>query len=180
MEQWRPVVGYEGYYEVSDLGNVRSLDRVIEMNNRWGTKTKVNHFGVQRKLHKHEFGYPIISLRKDNHVDTRCVHSLILETFVGQRPNGMECRHLDGNPQNSVLKNLAWGTFKENKQDTVRHGHSLRGAKNPMAKLKAWQIRLIRKCLDSGTYTRKQIASIFGTTVSNIRNIALETSWGWL
>lgn len=63
------------------------------------------------------------------------VHRLILETFVGPCPVGMEGRHLDGNKQNNHLTNLAWGTPKENGKDRILHGTSLRGERSPHAKL---------------------------------------------
>ncbi len=52
----------------------------------------------------------------------RTVHRLVLEAFVGPCPPGMQCRHLDGNPANNRLENLAWGTHAENAADKIRHG----------------------------------------------------------
>lgn len=59
------------------------------------------------------------------------VHQLILEAFVGQRPDGRECRHLDGNPLNNCASNLCWGTHKENQQDRAVHGTGNQGKRNP-------------------------------------------------
>ena len=66
------------------------------------------------------------------------IHHLVLRAFVGPCPEGMECRHLDGNPQNNNLNNLMWGTCKENRADAMEHGtarYAQNGEQNYMAKL---------------------------------------------
>ena len=115
-ERWMPVVGYEGLYEVSDLGGVRSLPRL----DRKGRRVK----GGLMRTPRHQFGYPMVMLKVDGKAKTRTVHSMILEAFVGPRPEGHHARHLDGNPENSTLSNLAWGTRSENQQDMARHGRA--------------------------------------------------------
>lgn len=119
VESWRPVVGYEGAYEVSDLGRVRSLDRVI-----------VDHIGRSRfypgRILKVRVGnppYPMVSLSRSGKTSGRQrVHVLIMRAFVGPAPSGMEIRHLDGDSLNCRLSNLAYGTSSENNYDLVRHG----------------------------------------------------------
>ena len=101
-EEWRPVVGFSDY-EVSDLGRVRSYKRV-----------KV------RILHPTYNGSG--SMRVELAGKKRLVHILVLEAFVGLRPEGMECRHLDGDFTNNKVENLRWGTRSENILDAVRHG----------------------------------------------------------
>lgn len=109
--EWRPVVGYEGLYEVSADGRVRSLPR---------TTTR----GIERVIHfLKSGGYPYVTLYRENVARTRTVHILIAEAFIGPRPPGLDIRHLDGNCRNSVLTNLAYGTPAENSRDTVEHGH---------------------------------------------------------
>ncbi|MFI6491240.1 NUMOD4 motif-containing HNH endonuclease [Streptomyces sp. NPDC050564] len=105
-EQWLPVVGFEGKYEVSDLGRV------------WALKREVALTGSADKD-----GYRVVSLvdlsgaRK-----ARKVHTLVLEAFIGPRPPGHVSRHLDGDPANNELPNLAWGTQAQNVADAIRHG----------------------------------------------------------
>jgi HNH endonuclease len=72
------------------------------------------------------------------------LHSLVLECFVGPRPPGMECRHLDGNPSNNALENLAWGTRSENRADQVRHGTA------------HWLLESNKKHLEKGRRLAKQ------------------------
>ena len=122
IEEWRPVVGYEGSYEVSAHGRVRSVDRTVEFKN-----------GVRRSFHGRAIkpqptkgGHLRVTLcLGDSRRKTR-VHRLVLEAFVGPCPEGMEGCHNDGNPQNNHVDNLRWDTRGNNCLDTVKHG------RNPM------------------------------------------------
>lgn len=116
-EQWRPIPGYEGSYEASDHGRVRSIDRVVEKVIRG-----------KRVLNKCK-GRVLKPLRSGHHYahvclsgEARYIHDLVLRAFRGPRPAEMECRHLDGDSLNNRLDNLAWGTISENRLDQVRHG----------------------------------------------------------
>lgn len=120
-EEWRPVVGYEGLYEVSDLGRVKSLPRMTPT--RWGT-SRFHPGGLLSVRSSPTTGYVRTTL-----VDARRgmkryanVHSLVLEAFVGPRPNGMECCHRDGDRGNAALSNLRWDTRSANTKDAVAHG----------------------------------------------------------
>lgn len=75
-------------------------------------------------------GYTVVSLCNSGKTKTFLVHQLVLLAFEGPRPEGMVCRHLDGNPVNNNRGNLCWGTHRENMQDMVRHGRSARGNRN--------------------------------------------------
>lgn len=110
QEVWKPVVGYEGYYDVSDQGRVRSMPR-----------PKTRGGILAQKIGKRG-GYPVVSLVKLGRQRTVAVHKLLTETFLGSRPAGAEVRHLDGNPLNCKLINLAYGSKSENMWDSVNHG----------------------------------------------------------
>ncbi|SLH06239.1 NUMOD4 motif-containing HNH endonuclease [Mycobacteroides abscessus] len=118
-EQWRPVVGWENLYEVSDQGRVRSLDRMVPVG-RHGKPT----FRAGRVLKPSPGAteYPRVTL-----IDAASglkrfanIHSLVLEAFIGPRPDGMECCHNDGDRSNARLSNLRWDTRSENTLDAVR------------------------------------------------------------
>ena len=114
-ERWRPVPAYAGYYEVSQLGRVRSLPR----NDRRGRRV----VGGMRKPHIAASGYPCVTLHRDGSSQTHYVHSLVLEAFVGPRPPGAEACHGEGGPSDNRVDNLRWDTHRENVLDIVRHGH---------------------------------------------------------
>lgn len=114
-ERWLPVVGHEDAYEVSDLGRTRSLSRTIMRSD--GRPQALR--GQLLKGTPNTSGHLQVSLsgRKD-----RPIHTLVMEAFVGPRPEGLEVRHLDGEHRNNQLSNLAYGTHLENMQDGSRHG----------------------------------------------------------
>jgi hypothetical protein len=109
-EAWLPVLGYEGTYEVSSLGRVRSQPR---------PRTKG---GIKKANPCKRGGYPKVSLCRAGRERSVLVHCIVAEAFIGPRPAGAEIRHLDGNPWNCAADNLRYGTKSENGLDTVRHG----------------------------------------------------------
>ena len=119
-EQWLPVVGYEGLYEVSSEGRVRSLDRWIEKRNG----SRCFYRGTLLKPGRTESNHLFVVLPSRNggpRVNAR-VHRLVLEAFVGPCPEGMEGCHRDDNPTNNHIENLRWDTHSENTLDRVRNG----------------------------------------------------------
>lgn len=119
-EKWLPVRGFESVYQVSDHGNVRSIDR-IEVNSD-GRSRRLR--GRIRKPIDDGRGYRAVRLYAAGRGTNYKVHALVLDAFVGPRPDGMEVRHLDGDRWNASLSNLAYGTHSENCQDILRHGNS--------------------------------------------------------
>lgn len=119
VEQWRAITGYEGAYEVNTLSCVRSLDRII--GGRWPGSTR-RWSGRILTATINPNGYPQVQLCRLGHRVNALPHVLMLRAFVGPPPPGTEARHLDGNPMNGALENLAWGTKSENARDQVRHG----------------------------------------------------------
>lgn len=119
-EQWRPVPGYEGRYEVSDHGNVRSVG--FYMRNPWGSKTWKP--GRTLKTARHRQGYRMVTLTNEQG-ERRTVKAprLVLLAFVGEPPPGKEdALHEDDVPTHDYLGNLRWGDQSENSYDSVRNG----------------------------------------------------------
>lgn len=166
---WLPVVGHEGRYEVSDNGAVRSLPRP-------GESSKRSWPGVALRPWRTTYGYLAISLRAPGEKQTRLIHRLVLEAFVGSCPDGEQCRHLDGNPFNNSVSNLAWGTRVENAADRERHGHQLHGERNPVAKLTEASVRKIRSAYSDGV-TQAALASAFQVDRSTIRKVISRKRW---
>ena len=105
MEVWKLVPEYDGKYEVSDQGRVRSFRRYPQ--------------GIILRPGRMPGGHLSVALGRGN---SQCVHKLVLLTFVGVAPDKHECRHLNGDPADNRLENLCWGTRSENIKDAVRHG----------------------------------------------------------
>lgn len=127
MERWRPVVGYEGLYEVSDEGRVRSLDRLLP-SERWGGLRKLSG-AILKPSDNGQTGHQFVRLWRDKKPCRRYVHHLVLEAFVGPRPEGLEALHQDDTPTNNRLSNLRWGTRSENLRDSVRNGRNHNASK---------------------------------------------------
>lgn len=109
-ETWKPAVGFEGRYEVSDLGAVRSLPR---------PRTK----GGPLKPTPQVGGYLRLELvGKDGKRLSRSVHRLVLEAFVGPRPEGMQAAHRNGIVTDNRVSNLYWATVQQNAADRIAHG----------------------------------------------------------
>lgn len=120
VERWLPVIDYEGLYEVSDAGQVRSVDRV-NINSR-GVSRHLK--GVTLRATPTPGGYPAVSLSRGNVIRTHPLHRLVLNAFIGPRPDGLVVRHLNGDPTDNRLENLTYGTQAENCQDAIRHGRN--------------------------------------------------------
>ena len=100
-----------------------------------------------------------------------------METFVGRRPDGTECRHIDGNKLNNRLENLEWTTHKINELDKYKHGTIMRGPKNGYAKLIEKDICKIRELWETGEYTQWRLANKFGVGQFCIWSIIHRRSW---
>jgi hypothetical protein len=116
-ERWLPIPHYEGLYEVSDQGRVRSLDRMV---------SRGKHFmrvrGVILQPRVTPRGHIEVVLHADGVAKDHLVHVLVLTVFRGPRPPGKQTRHLNGNPAYNWVTNLKWGTASENAYDRVIHG----------------------------------------------------------
>lgn len=117
-EEWRSVLGYEGFYEVSNRGRVRSLDRTVP--NRPGTVMHLK--GRLLKAGTDSSGYVVVWLHRDGSRQDRRVATLVCEAWHGPRQEGQVVRHLDDVKSNNHPSNLRWGTVSENTVDKVRNG----------------------------------------------------------
>ena len=118
-ENWRPVVGWEGFYSVSDVGRVRSEDRTIIRADGVAVHLKGQ---LMSPVRKNRTGHHCVALMRNSRPTHAFVHRLVLEAFVGPRPDGMVGCHWDDNPDNNRVENLRWATVSENNYDSVRNG----------------------------------------------------------
>lgn len=176
-ENWRPIVGHEGAYEVSDLGRVRSLDRVISCGH-WNKYAK-RFVQTTRRLRGQMLrpgtkpsGHVSVALGKGNSQD---VHRLVLEAFVGPCPPGQEALHENDSPADNALANLRWGTRGENLLDAVRNGRKPVGEDHHGAKLKAADIPNIRRRL--AAEGPSAVARDYGVSDATIRQVRDGRSW---
>jgi hypothetical protein len=159
-EEWRDIAGFPGY-QVSDQGRMRS-----------------NHKGGVWKLLKRSprtGGYLTVSLYDyPAKKSSKDVHDLVLETFVGLKPVGMEARHLNSDRTDNYLTNLRWATHAVNIQDKVIRG-SQRGSKNPQSKLNEAQVLTIRKEYHLGD--GPSLADKYDVSNTTIWRVVTRQSW---
>lgn len=118
MEIWRSIPGYEGAYEVSTRGRVRSKDRMCPGKNGRSEP----HTGKLIKPQRLKSGYYEVSLCSHGKRTHRTIHSLVAEAFLGPRPSGHDVMHLNGDRSDNRLENLNYGTRSENLQSTYSYG----------------------------------------------------------
>jgi hypothetical protein len=155
-------------YLVGDDGNMASCHtNKARFTDRWHTI----HGCVRSYGYLHVGVYPEVGVRV-----LRDIHDLVLTAFVGSRPPGMVCRHLDGNRQNNHLFNICWGTPQQNADDRARHGTLVKGSKSPNAKLKESDVIEIRGLVKAGM-KYLDIAKLYGVSKSLIYSIAHRLHW---
>lgn len=154
-------------YEVSDAGEVRSY----KPKRNFAPTPKVPRLLSQRT---NKQGYKVVRLYNNGLSKFFTVHRLVLEAFVGPAKKGLVCRHIDGNRVNNSLKNLSWGTPKENSRDSLKHGTMQLGEKVNTAVLTEDYITKLRK-MKSVNYSRE--ARKFSVTPATIRNAYLGVTW---
>lgn len=170
-EMWKDIIGYEGLYQISNYGRVKSFHQYKGTNKRILTprKMKAGHFQVNLCKNKTKKNY--------------LIHRLLMKAFVGSCPNKMECCHNDGNPTNNHISNLRYDTHKSNQSDMKKHGISCarkvpaRGSLNGFSKLIENDIRRIYTLLIEKRLTQREIAIIFNVSRSTITLIHNRKTW---
>lgn len=122
-------------------------------------------------------GYHLICLWSNKKMKTCLVHRLVLLAFIGPCPQGMECRHLDGNKDNNNLDNLRWGTCDENVQDRIDHNRTCPGEKNVNAKLTWKEAEEIRQIYAAGGISQRKLANKYGVNKRAVWNIVNNKGW---
>lgn len=173
-EEWRWIPEFEGLYQVSSLGRVRSVDRKVPCKRRGTLAVRGRVLRARGSISNPYPGVWLCAGRNRRRFAT--VHTLAMEAFVGPRPDGQEVRHLDGNPRNNRLDNLAYGTSAENKADAERHGSLAHGERSGQSKLTAEQVEQIRARLADGE-SQESVASDYGVTQSHVSRIHRRVNW---
>ena len=169
IEEWKEIPGWAGLYEVSNTGEVRSMHR--HYRTAFGLR---GSGGKNLKAFPATTGYAAVNFTRPGGGRMQfLVHSLVLLTFVGKRPDGMEACHKDGNRMNPELSNLRWDTRKNNHQDKYGHGTALIGEKHGNAKLRDAEAHLIK----SGAISTSDAVGTFGVCKSTVNKIRRGNSW---
>lgn len=177
MTAWLPVVGYEGLYEVSSDGRVRSLARFAPTSRGNGLRpVKARELTLSPIANASKAPYAHVSLTKDGITRSRAVHRLVLHAFSGPRPEGMVGRHLNSASLDNRAENLAWGTPKQNMADRDEAGRGPQGTRNPRCALTPHQVLEVRASSD----TALVLAAKYSVTRESIYNIRKGATWAHL
>lgn len=160
-EEWRDIPGYEGRYQISDAGRVKSF---------WRGRERIMLRGL------HGDGYWTVTLSKDRAMKTFKVHSLVARAFIGECPEGYEVNHKDLNKQNAAVSNLEYLTHLDNIRHAVIAGAYRRGAQHSSAKLTDDDVRRIHEMGAQGV-NNLEIAKSFGVTRTAIRGVLDGSRW---
>lgn len=158
----RPVPGFPGYYAI-ESGDIRST--------KYRTP-RVLKAQVGRN------GYASVCMTSASGVIKRVsVHRVVAVSFIGPCPEGMEVRHLDGDPLNNRPDNLAYGTVRENRADSEGHGTAARGQRHGMRKLSEREVYALRAEYDSSQHLVTEMAERYGIRPSQVYRIGRRRAW---
>jgi len=164
IETWKDIGGYEGVYCVSNLGRVK----------------RITSGRILVNLTSNSHGYPSVFLYKDGVRQHKLIHILVLETFVGKCPDGLECCHNNGDRTDARLENLRWDTRSANTHDAISHRTYMGsgcGSTNKNAKLHETDVVIIKRLLWEGHLTQKAIGALFGVSSTIINYINCGKRW---
>lgn len=177
-EIWKPVVGYEGYYEVSSEGRVKAVTRNIT------DKSGKNKCIKEKVLspNNHRNGYLTIQLSRNNQTKRFYIHRIVAQAFLPQE--GMPCvNHIDHDRSNNNIENLEWVTQRANIKHAITAGrfdpsnnNAPKGEAHPHAKLTEEQVIAIRNLASSGM-SHTEIARTFGVGKNTVGGIVHRHNW---
>lgn len=178
-EIWKDILGGLGYYQISNFGNIRSIDRII-MDSR-GKKLRLK--GRNMKWNKGapaNDGYITLTLFRRSSIPQKSIkcHIEVAKAFLENTQNKREVNHKDGNKSNNHVSNLEWSTRKENMKHAVDTGLiDTRGEKCGMAKLKDIEVISIRKRFSDGGVSKSELGRRYGVTPKAIEHIINRETW---
>lgn len=176
---WKPILKFNGEYEVSNTGLVRSTDKNILKSNG---KTYFRKSKILRPA-KTKDGYLQVGISFQNKLSSHKIHRLVAVSFICGQENKTDVNHKDGNKLNNFVENLEWVTKSENTKHAYENNlkKPLIGCKNGMAKLTIDQVKEIRRIADSGGryYGRKELAKRFGISEARIKEIVTRRKNNW-
>lgn len=172
MEIWKDVVGYEGYYQISNFGNVKSLSRIKLHKGYIPLLTKEKLM----KININKYGYSYISLEKNKKQKYCLIHRLVGIAFIDNNKNKTDINHKNGVKHDNRLENLEWLTRKENTIHSAKTGLTKIGELNYCTKLKNKDVLKIRE----SSLSTKELSQIYNVSVSTIYNIKSRKKWKYI
>ncbi len=171
---WKPVPGFGGFYEASDMGDIRTVERVVTKLHRSGKTIQQKYKSrILKPSRSDKYGHMVVHIGFDGKTCNVAVHRLVLLAFTGEPSAGQEACHNNGNASDNRVSNLRWDSHLSNNQDRRKHGNYAIGALHPMAKLTPEIVREIRASGLNGP----QVSKRFGIGTSHAHRILSNKSW---
>ena len=170
-EIWKDIPGYEGLYQASTIGRIRSVDRYITYKNGKEVFTQ----GKILKICLNTKDRQTVTMSKNGKVKSYEIQRIMGLTFLGYRPNGYHVCHVDGDKNNNNIKNLRYDSPKENCLDQYRVGK-----KNPNGVLEIEDVIKIKKLYSTKKYFQKDLAKMFNVSQTQISKIILGQSYSYI
>lgn len=180
-EMWKTIPGFGGHYEASSLGRIRTRERVVEKIHRNGKVMRQTYPPRILSCKKADkLGHISVTLTSAGVEKTVFVHRMVLLTFVGECPEGMEGCHGNGIASDNALSNLRWDTHQSNSEDRKAHGNYAVGERHVMAILSESDAIEIRKELAATAPYKGQLLDLgrkYGVSLHCIFDIKHRRSW---
>jgi hypothetical protein len=186
-EIWKDIEGYEGLYQVSNFGRVRSLDRTIKIGHKLFGNMKLKGRLFKQQLDEH--GYYRVGFKVNNKQKNFQTARLVAAAFIPNPLNKPQVNHIDGKPKNNHVDNLEWCTQSENNIHAYKHKlrvigeHHIEvarkrftGANNPSAKVSAEMVKEIRQLRNAG-WRLKRISKKVNVSISYISALSRKPHW---
>lgn len=173
MEEWKTIKGYEGIYEVSNYGRIKSLSRPMVRIGAYVSKE------IYLKLVKSKrYGYLNVTLCNANKIGKqKRIHQIVVEAFIGDVKIGYQINHIDGNKENNKLCNLEIITASENIKHAYKTGLIGSNEDHPRAKFSNEKIIEMRNLFYNRKYTCRQLSEINGVNNTTMNRILNGTSY---
>lgn len=170
MEIWKPIIGFEGLYEVSNYGNIKSLEKIRKMPNG-NTRVYSEKILKQYNNNRGRLGYKMVYFHYLGKKYVKYVHRLVAIHFVENINNYNIINHIDGNSLNNIATNLEWCTLEQNNNHAVINNLRPLGEDIYNSKFSNNDVIKIRDLYNTGKYSQMYIAKLFNVNFRNIHNI---------
>lgn len=176
MAEWKPIKNYENHYLVSDDGQVKSIDRIVEYENNGVIRSYLKKGRILKPI---KLGnYQGVQLSVNGNKKNTYIHRLVAKHFIPNEHDLETVNHIDGNKNNNHVSNLEWLSQKDNNAHARKTGLSNFDAdNNPMAKFNWEKVNSLRKDYASGKYKQSELATRYGISRMQTSRIVRNLAW---